>query len=120
MWIIGALVGGVLGAAAFGGGGFVLGALLGGVVGGFVGFGSAMNTKSRLEILEQKVAALETALAGGPKPEAAPAPASVAEPAPEPEFAKIPMPEPQPEPAAAQLLLVWMAFALLRQVGKPK
>jgi uncharacterized membrane protein len=72
------------------------------VVGGFVGFGSAMNTKSRLEILEQKVAALEAALAGGPKPEAAPAPASVAEPAPEPEFVKFPMPEPQPEPAAAQ------------------
>ncbi|HUG79121.1 MAG TPA: hypothetical protein VML57_16695 [Burkholderiales bacterium] len=72
-----------------------------------------MNTKSRLEILEQKVAALETALAGGPKPEAASAPASVAQPAPEPEFVKFPMPEPL-------LLLVWMAFALLRQVGKPK
>lgn len=35
MWFIGALVGGGLGAAAFGFSGFVLGALFGGVVGGF-------------------------------------------------------------------------------------
>jgi len=55
MWFIGALAGGVLGAMAFGGGGAVSGALFGGVVGGFIGFGNAMNTKSRLEQLEGKV-----------------------------------------------------------------
>jgi uncharacterized membrane protein len=106
MWFIGALVGGVLGAMAFGGGGFVLGALFGGVVGGFVGFGNAMNTKSRLEMLEGKVAALEAALAGGAKPAAPaaarPEPIRAPEPEPEPvrqpEVVKVPLPEPRPEP----------------------
>lgn len=100
MWFIGALVGGVLGAAAYGGGGFVIGALLGGVVGGFIGFSSGLNTKSRLELLEQKVAKLEAALAG-PREE----PVRQAEPDPQPEEARpelveIPLPEPQPEPPA--------------------
>jgi uncharacterized membrane protein len=95
MWFIGALVGGILGAMAFGGGGFVFGALLGGVIGGFIGFGNAMNTKSRLEVLEGKVAALEASMAGGaPKPAAS----EPARPEPQPEIVKGPLPEPQPEP----------------------
>jgi uncharacterized membrane protein len=97
MWFIGALVGGVLGAMAFGGGGFVFGALFGGVVGGFIGFGNAMNTKSRLETLEGKVAALEAAMGGAPRPAASP-PAKEPEPAAArpPEVVEIPLPEPQP------------------------
>lgn len=98
MWFIGALVGGVLGAMAFGGGGAVFGALFGGVVGGFIGFGNAMNTKSRLELLEGKVAALEAAMAGAPKPVVS---QPVREPEPEPvrqpEVVRVPLPEPQPE-----------------------
>ncbi len=113
MWFIGALVGGGLGAAAFGLGGFFFGALFGGVVGGFIGVGNAMNTRSRVEILEAKVAALEAAMAGAPAsaappPEPAPAPAreAVAEPEPvsEPEVAAQPVAEPEvvskPEAAA--------------------
>jgi len=99
MWFIGALAGGVLGAAAFGFGGFVLGALLGGVVGGFIGFGNAMNTKSRLEVLEGKVAALEAAMGGAPGPVVS-QPVRQPEPQPvrQPEVIKVPLPEPQPEP----------------------
>jgi len=100
MWFIGALAGGVLGAAAFGFGGFVLGALLGGVVGGFIGFGNAMNTKSRLEMLEGKVAALEAALerrAGVERVAAPPVRQPEPEPARQPEVIEIPLPEPQPE-----------------------
>lgn len=98
MWFIGALIGGGLGAAAFGFGGFVLGALFGGVVGAFIGFGNAMNTKSRIEILEKKVAELERALAGGPAP--APAATTVA-PQPKQEVIEVPLPQParEPEPA---------------------
>jgi uncharacterized membrane protein len=98
MWFIGALIGGALGAAAFGFGGFVTGALFGGVVGGFIGFGNAMNTKSRLEVLERKVAQLEQALAGGAKPEPAAAePVREPERQPEPEIIKVPLPEPARE-----------------------
>ncbi len=112
MWFIGALVGGALGAAAFGGSGFVAGALLGGVIGGFIGLGSAMNTKSRLEQLEQKVARLEAMLAGSreepvgqpepePRPEiieASPPPPQVRPEPPEP----APVEPPPPPPSAAQ------------------
>src|SRR5688572_18290440 len=101
MWFIGALVGGVLGAMAFGGGGAVFGALFGGVVGGSIGFGSAMNMKGRIEQLEGKVAALEAAMAGGPKPvvsQPARPPESQPGPVRQPEVIRVPLPEPQPEP----------------------
>lgn len=112
MWFIGALVGGIAGAAAFGVGGFVVGALFGGVIGGFIGFGNAMNTKSRLEALEAKVAALEAAMApAAPKPAVSQPPPRQPEPEPqpqpEPEIVKPPVreepvfvkEEPEPEPA---------------------
>src|SRR5687767_12515954 len=124
MWFIGALVGGVLGAMAFGGGGAVFGALFGGVVGGFIGFGNAMNTKSRLEALEGKVARLEAAMAGGAPQPAVPEPARQAEP--QPEVIEVPQqepvfareePQPQPESAGPGLWERLVGGNLVAKVG---
>jgi uncharacterized membrane protein len=126
MWFIGALIGGGLGAAAVGFSGFIFGALIGGVIGAFIGLGNAMNTRSRVEALEQKVAALEQALAGrAPKPEVAvrqPETINPAPPPPEPvrkpePVVITPQPVPQEEPAGPTLWDKLIGGNLVAKVG---
>ena len=112
MWFIGALIGGLLGAAAGDFGGAIAGALVGGVIGAFIGLSSSLNTKSRIEILEKKVAALEHAMAGAPAPVAAAAPAPKVQPEPvaappHPDFVTIPWNQPPKEEPKAEDTIPW-------------
>jgi uncharacterized membrane protein len=109
MWLVGLVIGGVLGALAAGGGGFVVGAILGGIAGGALG----QRSRDRLDKLEARVAVLEQAMVKrAAAPAEAPAAAQVESPAvaqaaravaaaPAAEPATPPQAAPAPEPAVA-------------------
>lgn len=124
MWFLGAVIGGIVGASAFGFTGFIYGAVAGGVILGLM----ASSRRAELDDLKKRVAQLETSLRelresiGQSAPQAQPAapppvatesaPAAVAEPVPAAateapaaavgvEPAPVPVPETPAEPATA-------------------
>lgn len=97
MWVVGALVGGALGALTGGGIGFVV---VGAFLGGLIGKGIGMNRADRLGALEARVAKLELELAQSRLGREAP-PAQGSEVAPPVAQAATPMAEPEPPAAVA-------------------